>query len=603
MGLFGKKRVGVLGLGLIGSRVASNLRQAGHPVFVWNRSPRAEPNFLGSIEQLARQCPVIQIFVSDDEALGSCCGALAGAVGSRHVIINHATVSPQAAASAAQRVRAAGAVFLNAPFTGSRQAAEEAQLVYYVGGERGHLESVRGILDASSRKILHVGGIEDAAVLKIATNLVSAAINQGLAEALALTTSAGLSGERLVEAIEYNAARSGVSDLKLPKMIAGDYTPHFELRHMFKDVSFAIDLAERAGTDLPVANAAAACLLGAITRGDGGSDFAAVYKSFAGSAAGGGGDEETQTADASVAAAAASAAAAIEPEAEPASESAAQPAMPAGGGEPVEAQAALVPPANAGGEADPPELFERVEQADEQAAVPADEQADETGPAQSPGRTEVAAEEQMQPQADWRIELPAAGDHQEPQPQELPLSDAHSDEQDQSAGDRREPWPEAGQDEPAAGEPEQASEPEQAGEPEQASESEPSERRESIPKIILPPREPADDPLTATSYRQAEAEDDAPEPGSAPAAERQPPVEPVPLQVKLPPRADAAETGTPGEAVQPAAPPPTPPTPPPASPGGSHEQARAGAGHNVKLSGPVRSIYADRARFRPGRSA
>ncbi len=278
--ILGKRKVGVIGLGLIGSRVVSCLRKAGHATYVWSRTPRPAPNFLGSIESLAAQCQVIQIFVSDDRALEVCAAALVKCVGGKHVILNHATVSPEAAERAAAVIGPTGAAFLNAPFTGSKQAAEDGQLVYYVGGEVSKLESVRVVLEASSKKILHVGSVKDAALIKIATNLISATTVQVLAEALTLCRKHGVADEAFAEALEWNGARSGVTDLKLPKMIARDFSPHFELRHMLKDTGFGIDLAEKAGIELPATSATTACLLARVVAGEGSLDFAALIKNF-----------------------------------------------------------------------------------------------------------------------------------------------------------------------------------------------------------------------------------------------------------------------------------------------------------------------------------
>lgn len=274
----GKRKIGVIGLGLIGSRIAGCLRKAGYSTYVWSRTPRAFPNFLGSIEALATQCPILQIFVSDDLALKSCTTSLVKCVGRKHIILNHATVSPDAAALAAEAIEQTGATFLNAPFTGSKQAAELAQLVYYVGGNASRLEDVRAILEATSKKILHVGTIREAAIIKIATNLISATTTQVLAEALALCRKLGVADETFAMALEWNGARSGVSDLKLPKMIQADFSPHFSVRHMLKDTGFGIDLAERAGIELPATSATTACLLARLMAGDGNLDFSALIK-------------------------------------------------------------------------------------------------------------------------------------------------------------------------------------------------------------------------------------------------------------------------------------------------------------------------------------
>ena len=127
-------------MGIIGTRVAASLRGAGHPVFVWSRSPRPEPNFLASPREIAESADVLQIFVSDGQALLEVIKAMGDSLGEAHVVMNHATVSPSETMEAARLVTARGAAFLDAPFTGSRDAADEGQIIYYVGGEESVLE-------------------------------------------------------------------------------------------------------------------------------------------------------------------------------------------------------------------------------------------------------------------------------------------------------------------------------------------------------------------------------------------------------------------------------------------------------------------------------
>ena len=103
-----RKNVGVLGLGIIGSRVAENLRERGFHVFVWNRNPRPVPNFVGAPAELAEMCDYIQIFVSDDDALLDVVRQMAPALAPRHIVIAHPTVAPHSMRSAADLVEPDG---------------------------------------------------------------------------------------------------------------------------------------------------------------------------------------------------------------------------------------------------------------------------------------------------------------------------------------------------------------------------------------------------------------------------------------------------------------------------------------------------------------
>ena len=273
-------KIGVIGLGIIGSRVAANLRAAGHQVYVWSRSPHSAPNFLGSVVEVADLCDIIQIFVSDDAALLEVARTMAAALSPRHIVAVHATVSPAAARQTAAIVESQGARYLDAPFTGSKMAAQNAQLVYYIGGSEQALAEVRPALEARAQKILHGGGVGDASVRKIATNMLTATTVQTLSEMLALVRSAGVDGAKLAEALEHNASRSGTSDLKLPAILAQNFEPNFSLKHMLKDLRLATALAENGNVALPVTRAAKSILTESLEKGWGDEDFCAVAKNY-----------------------------------------------------------------------------------------------------------------------------------------------------------------------------------------------------------------------------------------------------------------------------------------------------------------------------------
>ena len=251
----------VYGLGIIGSRVAAHLQAAGVPLATWNRTPKPDaPSFVADATMAARRSRLHQIFTRDEAAVETVLSAILPVIGPGHIVAVHATVSPAAMVNWADRVAATGAAFLDAPFTGSRIAAENAKLVYYIGGDTNALDTARPVLGLSARAIRHFGPVGHATVLKIATNMVTASTVEILAEAAALTLSAGVSPALFAEAMNDNASRSGTSDLKLPGMLAGDFTPHFSLKNMLKDARLAADLARATGLELPAHAATTACM-------------------------------------------------------------------------------------------------------------------------------------------------------------------------------------------------------------------------------------------------------------------------------------------------------------------------------------------------------
>lgn len=271
-----KSNVGVLGLGIIGSRVAENVRKAGHEVFVWSRSARAVPNFLASPHEVAEAAGIIQIFVRDSAALLEAITDMLPALKAGHLVMNHATVSKKATLEAAKLVESTGAAFLDAPFTGSKMAAQNGKLAYYVGGDLLMLERARPILEASGAKILPLGGVGDAMVLKIVTNLVSAVIVEAVSEAAAITKASGIPLEKLHEALESNANYSTLIGMKLPAIIKKDFEAHFSLRNMLKDADFSRELAQEAGLSVPAIDCTAAAMRAGVEAGKGDLDFSVI---------------------------------------------------------------------------------------------------------------------------------------------------------------------------------------------------------------------------------------------------------------------------------------------------------------------------------------
>lgn len=275
-----QKNVGVIGLGIIGRRVADGLRHRGFSVFVWNRTPRPFPNFVGSPAEIAELCDFVQIYVADDTAVLQMVQQMKPSLKAHHIVMVHSTIAPETMREAAEIVQRRGGQLLDAPFTGSKDAAAKGELVYYIGGDEAAYRRARPVLEASSKEIIEIGEIGQATTIKLATNMITAATVQVAAEALALVDRAGIPLEKFATAMRSNGSNSGTLTMKLPKMLSGDFEPQFSTKHMLKDVQIASRLARSHGLSLALTEVARAALIDEADRGGGDNDYSCVVRGY-----------------------------------------------------------------------------------------------------------------------------------------------------------------------------------------------------------------------------------------------------------------------------------------------------------------------------------
>jgi 3-hydroxyisobutyrate dehydrogenase-like beta-hydroxyacid dehydrogenase len=235
--------IAVLGLGIIGSAWAKNLIADGHSVRCWNRTPKDFPNFCASIQEAVTGAEAIFVVVYDPPAVQSVLDQIAPCLGQGQLIIQSSTISARWTQDFASQVEKTGASYVEAPFTGSKAAAEQRQTVFYLGGSEAIVQKAKPILEPISSRILHIGPPGSASSLKLAMNLNIAGIAQVLCESLVLCRQAGISDDIYFTALAPNVARSGVSDLKEPKLRKHDYSPQFSLKNMAKDLRLAMETA------------------------------------------------------------------------------------------------------------------------------------------------------------------------------------------------------------------------------------------------------------------------------------------------------------------------------------------------------------------------
>jgi 3-hydroxyisobutyrate dehydrogenase-like beta-hydroxyacid dehydrogenase len=250
-------RVGFLGLGIMGHAMATNLVKAGHEVSVWNRTPGKLVEGAGMAPTpaaAAQGAEVVWLCVADTAAVEEVLFGTEGveqSLAEGMIIADSSTISPSATVKFAERVRARGADYVDAPMTGSKIGATNGTLIFMVGGEGATIERLNPLFAAMGKKIFRMGATGKGQATKLAMNLQIALIYEGFAEALTLATKLGVDPQQLVSLTEATMVKSGVVEYKAPFVLQRDFTANFPLRLMHKDILLALAAAKEARVKLP----------------------------------------------------------------------------------------------------------------------------------------------------------------------------------------------------------------------------------------------------------------------------------------------------------------------------------------------------------------
>ena len=259
------RKIGLIGLGLMGRPMAANLLKAGHSLTVWNRTASRARDLISAGAKLAQDprgvaaaSEILITIVSDPPALeevlwgheGKNDGALEG-LKPGTTYIDCSTISPVLVKKISTYCAQHKIKFLDAPVTGGDWGAREGTLTFMIGGDRETFHEAEPIFGVMGKKWFHLGPNGAGQTIKLAMNALLALQINAIAEGIALVTKAGLKGEQLFEVLQASMARSGVLDVKVPLMLKGDFKPSFPLRLMHKDLGLALDLANQLGVALP----------------------------------------------------------------------------------------------------------------------------------------------------------------------------------------------------------------------------------------------------------------------------------------------------------------------------------------------------------------
>ena len=275
--LTGMMNIGVFGLGIIGRVWAENLHRDGDTVRGWNRTAKPElPFYTSDARAAAAQSDLIIIVVADPPAVQQVLDQILPALRTGQIVVQSSTISPSATLRFAAQVQTTGAAFLEAPFTGSKPAAEQRQMVFYIGGNPENLERARPVLSRLSRAIEFIGPLGSASALKLALNMNLALMAESLGESLTFARATGISDDRFFSALKLNVGQSGLATLKEPKLRTGDWSPQFSLKHMGKDLRLAIESAGQ--QPLPQLRALVKLYETGLERGWGDDDFTGLTR-------------------------------------------------------------------------------------------------------------------------------------------------------------------------------------------------------------------------------------------------------------------------------------------------------------------------------------
>ncbi len=257
----GTTTVGFVGLGVMGRRMAANVRRAGFRLLVHDIDPSAVEALVaqgaedaGSLAGIGRGADAVVTMLPDTPDVETVLfgdGGLGGAMRPGSVLIDMSTISPIATREFARRLGERGVRMLDAPVSGGFQGAEAGTLSIMVGGEAGVLEDCLPLLQAMGTSINHIGDGGAGQVCKACNQVAVVITIQAVAEALTLAKKNGVDPAKARQALLGGFAHSRALDLHGQRVLDGNYAPAFKVRLQQKDLRIALETGRASGTPLP----------------------------------------------------------------------------------------------------------------------------------------------------------------------------------------------------------------------------------------------------------------------------------------------------------------------------------------------------------------
>jgi 3-hydroxyisobutyrate dehydrogenase-like beta-hydroxyacid dehydrogenase len=281
-------KIGFIGLGIMGVRMASNLQDEGYHLVVHNRTKsKADPlvargaQWADTPAELAGQVEILITMLADPEAVSHMAIGQQGFLGAMRpgsIWIDSSTVNPSFSRQMAGMAAERSVGFVDAPVAGTKGPAERGQLLYLVGGAPGEVEKCQPLFDIMGRKTIHIGQQGMGVSMKMTINLLLAQAMAGFSEAMALGLSLDIPQEQLFDVLLSAPATAPFISGKRSLIEGGEYEAAFPLKWMEKDLHLAAVTAYEGGVALPLGHLAKELYALARRHGLGEKDFSAIYQ-------------------------------------------------------------------------------------------------------------------------------------------------------------------------------------------------------------------------------------------------------------------------------------------------------------------------------------
>ena len=281
------ERIGLIGLGLLGSAIAERLLGRGYAVLGFDIADARREDLaarggtaLESAAEVARQSDRLMFSLPDSTVSSDVLRAVEGHLLEGTHVMDATTGAPEDAAAFGAALARRNCQYLDATVGGSSELVRRGESIVIAGGEEAALERCLPVLQTFARRVFHTGPCGTGASMKLVLNLVLGLHRAVLAEGLSFASGCGLSAEQALEVLREGPAYSVAMDHKGGKMLAGDFAPQARLSQHLKDVRLILEAGRRNGVRLPLSERHAALLERAESMGFGDADNSAVIKAF-----------------------------------------------------------------------------------------------------------------------------------------------------------------------------------------------------------------------------------------------------------------------------------------------------------------------------------